>query len=85
MIDTYIDLAYGCFAEHVVLSERAVFRIPSPVPSTLPLLVSGLTASIALEEVGEIKAGQTVLVTGAVVCSAVSSVRVLRTVCRACV
>jgi len=42
-----------------------VIPLPSAAAEALPLLVSGLTASIALEQVGEIREGETVLVTGA--------------------
>lgn len=36
------------------------------MPEILPLMVSGLTAAISLDEVGQMKAGETVLVTGIV-------------------
>jgi NADPH:quinone reductase-like Zn-dependent oxidoreductase len=43
---------YGLFAEYVNLSERLPLPVPSPSPATLTLLVSGLTASIALHRAG---------------------------------
>jgi NADPH-dependent curcumin reductase CurA len=39
-------------------------RIPFVAPQVIPLFVSGLTAAIGLYEVGEMKSGETVLVTG---------------------
>jgi len=55
----------GAFAEYQVISSRSCFRLPSLSAKYLPLFVSGLTASIGLEKVGEIQAGETVLVTAA--------------------
>lgn len=57
--------AYGAFGEFIVVDHRMLFPIPSAEPEMLPLLVSGLTASIALEQMGRIEAGETVLVTAA--------------------
>jgi NADPH-dependent curcumin reductase CurA len=57
--------SFGAFAEYQVVPARMVVPLPSLQPRYLPLLVSGLTASLALEKVGEMKAGETVLVTAA--------------------
>ena len=38
--------------------------LPSADPAFIPLMVSGLTASISLEQVGQMTSGETVLVTG---------------------
>lgn len=45
---------YGSFSDYVSFDGRTAFPIPAPDPGYLPLLVSGLTASIALQEVGDI-------------------------------
>jgi len=62
-------MKYGSFTDLITLDSRHVFPIPSKDPGYLPLLVSGLTASIALEEVGRIrpdkKPAESVLVTAA--------------------
>ncbi|GMF09081.1 unnamed protein product [Phytophthora lilii] len=42
-----------------------VVKVPAPTPDALPLIVCGSSASIALEQVGEMKSGETVLVTAA--------------------
>ncbi|KAI9905533.1 hypothetical protein PsorP6_013468 [Peronosclerospora sorghi] len=56
---------YGAFAEHLVTNERDLVHIPAAVPEVLPITVCGLTASIALERVGEMTHGETVLITAA--------------------
>ncbi|KAI9306831.1 hypothetical protein BJ944DRAFT_286689 [Cunninghamella echinulata] len=56
---------YGAFSEYVIVNIQALIPIPSPKPEYLGLLVSGLTASIALKESGQLKSGETVLVTAA--------------------
>ncbi|CAH1796743.1 unnamed protein product [Owenia fusiformis] len=58
-------MANGAFAEYMVLKERHVFPVPATNPEFVTLLVSGLTAAISLDKVGEIKKGETVLVTAA--------------------
>ena len=55
----------GTFSEYMLLDEDHVIPIPDCSPKYLPLLVSGLTASISLEHVGEIKEGDKVLITAA--------------------
>jgi prostaglandin reductase 3 len=62
--------SYGAFSEYTSVSSRQCVPLPmmkQPDPRILPLLVSGVTASIALDEVGELHktANQTVLVTAA--------------------
>ncbi|XP_062587492.1 uncharacterized protein LOC134249152 [Saccostrea cucullata] len=56
---------HGAFTDYKVLKAKRVFPIPSPSPQFLPFLVSGITASIALDKVGDVKRGETVLVTAA--------------------
>ena len=53
------------FRSHAVVAANRVVPVPKPSAEALSVLVSGLTASIALEQVGELKAGETVLVTAA--------------------
>jgi len=62
-------MKYGAFTDFIPVDSRHCFPIPAKDPGYLPLLVSGMTASIALEEVGQIrpdkKPAETVLVTAA--------------------
>lgn len=58
-------MCYGAFSDYIVLREKQALPIPAPKAEYTPLIVSGLTASIALDEVGQIKKGETVLVTAA--------------------
>lgn len=58
-------LADGCFSEYQCLPAASVFPVPSLRPEFVCLLVSGLTAQLALEKVGQLTSGETVLVTGA--------------------
>ena len=55
----------GAFSEYILVPARSAFLIPNMDPRYLALLVSGLTASIALEKVGELQKGETILVTAA--------------------
>lgn len=55
----------GSFAEYVKLPSKVCFPLPSVKPDYIPLMISGLTASIGLELFGRIKAGENVLVTAA--------------------
>ena len=57
--------AFGAFAEYKEVEARGTIPVPKCSPEPLTLLVSGLTASIALEKVGELKGTETVLVTAA--------------------
>jgi len=57
--------SFGAFAERLLVPEAHVFPVPSAEPEILPLLVSGLTAKIALDRVAELARGETVLVTAA--------------------
>ena len=47
----------GSFSEYVVLSEGEAIPLPNMKKEYLSLLVSGLTAGISLEKVGEMKQG----------------------------
>ena len=61
--DTVSFMQAGCFGEYLIVPAKYTFLIPRLEPGYMPLIVSGLTASISLEKVGEIKAGENVLVT----------------------
>lgn len=54
----------GCFSEYLFLSEKLVSKVPFLMTELLPIFGSGLTASIGLDIVGEMKSNETVLVTG---------------------
>lgn len=53
------------FRDYAVIPARRAVPVPEASPEALSLLVSGLTASIALAEVGRPQEGETVLVTAA--------------------
>ncbi|KAM7297097.1 prostaglandin reductase 3-like [Ixodes scapularis] len=56
---------FGAFSEYQLILASKVFPIPKAVPEVIPLLISGLTAAIGLDEQGRIKEGETVLITAA--------------------
>ncbi|TYH29407.1 hypothetical protein ES288_A01G008900v1 [Gossypium darwinii] len=58
-------MSCGCYAEFVKVPSKHILPIPRPDPEIVALLTSGLTASVALEKVGQMKSGQVVLVTAA--------------------
>ncbi|KAL5006201.1 hypothetical protein ScPMuIL_015007 [Solemya velum] len=58
-------LQYGAFSEYKVVPAKRVIPLPSVTAEYLSLFVSGLTAAISLDKLGEIKKGETVLVTAA--------------------
>ncbi len=55
----------GGYREYNVVRASNAIQVPEATPEVLSIMVSGLTASIALEEVGEMTSGETVLVTAA--------------------
>ncbi|KAI0237941.1 Prostaglandin reductase-3 [Lamellibrachia satsuma] len=55
----------GAFSEYLVVPEAFVMPLPAVKAEFLPLIVSGMTAAIALDKVGDIQEGETVLVTAA--------------------
>ncbi|KAL7842568.1 hypothetical protein SRHO_G00242570 [Serrasalmus rhombeus] len=63
--DTVAYMSPGAFAEYTVISAKNAIPVPSARPELLALLVSGATAHIALRQLGELKRGETVLVTAA--------------------
>ncbi|KAJ8299041.1 hypothetical protein KUTeg_023101 [Tegillarca granosa] len=54
---------FGAFSDYKVVSERRITKIPKILPQFLPFQVSGATAAIALDKLGELKPGEKVLVT----------------------
>ncbi|GFT11088.1 prostaglandin reductase 3 [Nephila pilipes] len=61
----YMDTRCSAYAEYVYLPAADVFPISEALPEYVVLLVSGLTAAIALEKCARITAGDTVLITAA--------------------
>lgn len=58
-------LGFGGFKEYFIAPAARLLRIPVINPQVVALGVGGLTASIALHVVGEMRSGETVLVTAA--------------------
>ncbi|XP_012462972.1 uncharacterized protein LOC105782647 [Gossypium raimondii] len=58
-------MVYGGYAEFMTVSSKHILPIGRPDPEVVAMLTSGLTASIALEKVGQMESGQVVLVTAA--------------------
>ncbi|WAR01693.1 PTGR3-like protein [Mya arenaria] len=56
---------YGAFCDYKVVDSEKVIPLPSVKAEFLPFILSGNTASISLDKVGEIKEGETVLITAA--------------------
>ncbi|KAI5626416.1 prostaglandin reductase 1, partial [Silurus asotus] len=63
--DTVGYLNDGAFAEYTLVSAGKVIPLKEPQPEALAVIVSGATALIALQRLGELKHGETVLVTAA--------------------
>lgn len=63
--DTVAYFGSGAFAEYTVVPAKESVPVPAVKPEFLTLLVSGATAFIALKRLGELKKGETVLVTAA--------------------
>ena len=55
----------GSFSEYVKLPAKVCIPLPDIKPDYVPLLISGLTASISLELFGKMKQGENVLITAA--------------------
>lgn len=58
-------IASGSFSEYLAIPSKLCVPLPDVKAEYVPLLVSGLTASIALHETARIQPGETVLVTAA--------------------
>ncbi|RHZ29718.1 hypothetical protein DYB31_011219 [Aphanomyces astaci] len=52
--DAVVYTLYGAFAEYIVVPIKFVSKVPFATAAILPLNVCGLTASIALDVVGEV-------------------------------
>ncbi|MBL8153231.1 MAG: zinc-binding dehydrogenase [Anaerolineae bacterium] len=63
--DWAVSNTLGGYAEYVTIPARRAIPVPEASPEVLSLVVSGTTASIGLNTVGEMKSGETVLVTAA--------------------
>eukprot|EP01121_Diplochlamys_sp_Union-15-3_P007022 TRINITY_DN1762_c0_g2_i1.p1 TRINITY_DN1762_c0_g2~~TRINITY_DN1762_c0_g2_i1.p1 ORF type:complete len:349 (+),score=61.42 TRINITY_DN1762_c0_g2_i1:52-1098(+) len=65
--DNVIVLVFGVFGEYITVQEKLLIKAPIMSPELIALMVSGLTASVSLEVVGEVGRvkGETVLVTAA--------------------
>jgi len=53
------------FAEYTTAKARTLWRVPEPTAEMAALRISGLTACAMMEVTGQVKAGETVLVTAA--------------------
>ncbi|CAG9460896.1 unnamed protein product [Pedinophyceae sp. YPF-701] len=60
-----VTMTYGGFSTQVVEAARSCIPVADPGPEAVALATSGLTASIALDQVAELQPGETVLVTAA--------------------
>ncbi|KFK36022.1 hypothetical protein AALP_AA4G067700 [Arabis alpina] len=58
-------MTFGAYSEYMIVSSKHVLPVPRPDPEVVTMLTSGLTALIALEKAGQMKSGETVLVTAA--------------------
>uniref|UniRef100_K3WWA1 Enoyl reductase (ER) domain-containing protein n=1 Tax=Globisporangium ultimum (strain ATCC 200006 / CBS 805.95 / DAOM BR144) TaxID=431595 RepID=K3WWA1_GLOUD len=64
--DAVVYQKFGAFSEFTQVQASTVTKTPVLTPAVLPLTVCGVSASIALEQVGQMKkGGETVLVTAA--------------------
>eukprot|EP00884_Botryococcus_braunii_P008636 jgi/Botrbrau1/17774/Bobra.0127s0029.1 len=63
--DAVAETGNGAFSEYGVVSAKKALPLHKPAPEAVALLVSGLTASIGLEQAGRMQSGETVLVTAA--------------------
>ncbi|KAL4319199.1 hypothetical protein GQ457_18G016520 [Hibiscus cannabinus] len=58
-------MVYGGYAEFMTVPSKHILPIGRPDPEVVAMLTSGLTASIALDKVGQMESGKVVLVTAA--------------------
>ena len=63
--DTVISTAIGGYADYMTVRSRFVIPVPEATPEVLALVVSGVTAALGLNTVGDMRSGETVLVTAA--------------------
>lgn len=62
---TVAHMNNGAFSEYQVVPSAHAFPVPNENPQFVPLLVSGMTASLALKHCGDLKPNEKVLVTAA--------------------
>ncbi|KAF1330156.1 alcohol dehydrogenase, partial [Globisporangium splendens] len=64
--DAVVYQKFGAFAEYAEVPADTLIKTPELTAAVLPLTVCGISASVALEQVGQMKqGGETVLVTAA--------------------
>ncbi|MBZ0280688.1 MAG: zinc-binding dehydrogenase [Anaerolineae bacterium] len=63
--DWVVTNSLGGYAEYYTVRARFAIRVPEATPEILSLVLSGATASLGLNTVGDMKSGETVLVTAA--------------------
>ncbi|TMW59288.1 hypothetical protein Poli38472_004357 [Pythium oligandrum] len=64
--DSIVYQKLGAFAEYAETSAATALKVPSPDPTMVPLMVSGISGTVAIHEVGQMKqGGENILVTSA--------------------
>merc|ERR1712000_172553 len=63
--DTVVATSFSAFGDYQYVKASRCVPVSELNPRMIPLLVSGLTASLALEKVGQMTSNETVLVTAA--------------------
>ena len=63
--DAVVYMADGTYSEYTVVPAQRTIPIPKLEPEYVPLMLSGLTASMSLDKLGDLKEGNKVLVTAA--------------------
>lgn len=63
--DSVCYMHNGAFSDFILVPAKFAFPVPNCDPHNLTFVLSGLTASIALEKVGDLQRGDKVLVTAA--------------------
>jgi NADPH-dependent curcumin reductase CurA len=63
--DFAVTNSLGGYTEYYTVRARYAFPVPTATPEILSLVLSGTTASIGLSVTGDMKSGETVLVTAA--------------------
>jgi NADPH-dependent curcumin reductase CurA len=63
--DLVVSTAIGGYAEYVTVRSRFVIPVPEATPEMVALVMSGVTATLGLNTVGEMRSDETVLVTAA--------------------
>jgi NADPH-dependent curcumin reductase CurA len=63
--DLVVSTALGGYAEYLTVRSRFVIPVPEATPEMVALVMSGVTATLGLNTVGEMRSDETVLVTAA--------------------